>query len=149
MPELPEVEHAARTLAAQIIGRKIVTVTRLDWERMVEIPAVEQFLTLLEGREILAVSRRAKWILLTLDSGWTLALHLRMSGYITVHGPEAQPDTYTHLVLLLDDGRQVFFHDTRKFGRARLLDGAGLAALDTAHGVEPFSDAFTPSALAA
>lgn len=148
MPELPEVEHAARTLAAQVIGRKIVTVTRLDWERMVEIPAVEQFLTVLEGREIRAVSRRAKWILLTLDSGWTLALHLRMSGYITVHGPEAQPDIYTHLVLLLDDERQVFFHDTRKFGRARLLDADGLAALDAAHGVEPLSDLFTPELLA-
>jgi formamidopyrimidine-DNA glycosylase len=148
MPELPEVEHAARTLGDQIVGRRIVAVTRLDWERMVETPAVEQFLTLLEGREVLAASRRAKWILLTLDSGWTLALHLRMSGYITVHGPDAQPDAHTHLVLLLDDGRQVFFHDTRKFGRARLLDGAGLAELHAAHGLEPLTDAFTPPALA-
>jgi formamidopyrimidine-DNA glycosylase len=148
MPELPEVEHAARGLGAQIVGRRIVAVTRLDWERMVETPAVERFVALLEGREVLAAGRRAKWILLTLDEGWTLALHLRMSGRITVHGPEAQPDAYTHLVLLLDDGRQIFFHDTRKFGRARLLDAAGLAALDAAHGLEPLTDAFTPSTLA-
>ena len=148
MPELPEVEHAARTLGSQIAGRRIVAVTKLDWERMVETPAVEQFLALLEGREVRAVGRRAKWILLTLDGGWTLALHLRMSGYITVHGSEAQPDRYTHFVLLLDDGRQVFFHDTRKFGRARLLDDAGLATLDTAHGLEPLTDSFTPAALA-
>jgi formamidopyrimidine-DNA glycosylase len=148
MPELPEVEHAARGLGEQIVGRRIVAVTKLDWERMVETPAVERFLQLLQGREVLAAGRRAKWILLTLDEGWTLALHLRMSGAITVHGPEAQPDVYTHLVLLLDDGRQVFFHDTRKFGRARLLDADGLAALDAAHGLEPLSDAFTPAALA-
>jgi formamidopyrimidine-DNA glycosylase len=148
MPELPEVEHAARGLADQIVGRRIVGVTRLDWERMVETPVVEQFIALLEGREVLAASRRAKWILLKLDMGWTLALHLRMSGTITVHGPEAQPDAYTHLVLLLDDGRQVFFHDTRKFGRARLLDATGLAALDAAHGLEPLTDDFTPAALA-
>src|SRR5262245_23447722 len=148
MPELPEVEHAARGLGAQIVGRRIVGVTRLDWERMVEAPAVERFIALLEDREILAAGRRAKWLLLTLDAGWTLALHLRMSGAITVHGPEAQPDSYTHLVLLLDDGRQVFFHDTRKFGRARLLDAAGLAALDAAHGLEPLADGFTPAVLA-
>ncbi|HET9223211.1 MAG TPA: bifunctional DNA-formamidopyrimidine glycosylase/DNA-(apurinic or apyrimidinic site) lyase [Roseiflexaceae bacterium] len=147
MPELPEVEHAARGLGAQIVGRQIVAVTRLDWERMVETPAAEQFIALLEGREVLAAGRRAKWILLTLDAGWTLALHLRMSGAITVHGSEAQPDTYTHLVLLLDDGRQVFFHDTRKFGRTRLLDTAGLAALDAAHGLEPLTDGFTSEAL--
>ena len=147
MPELPEVEHAARSLGAQIIGRTIVAVTRLDWQRMVETPAVEQFLELLQGRQVLAAGRRAKWIVLTLDSGWALALHLRMSGSITVHAPDAQPDVYTHLVLLLDDGRQVFFHDTRKFGRARLLDRLGLAALESAHGIEPLSDAFTPTLL--
>ncbi|HJZ50174.1 MAG TPA: bifunctional DNA-formamidopyrimidine glycosylase/DNA-(apurinic or apyrimidinic site) lyase [Roseiflexaceae bacterium] len=148
MPELPEVEHAARSLGTQIVGRTIVAVTRLDWQRMVETPAVEQFVELLQGRQILAAGRRAKWIVLTLDGGWSLALHLRMSGSITVHGPDAQPDIYTHLVLLLDDGRQVFFHDTRKFGRARLLDSAGMAALESAHGVEPLSDAFTPQLLA-
>jgi formamidopyrimidine-DNA glycosylase len=148
MPELPEVEHAARGLGAQIAGRRIIAVTRLDWERMVETPAVERFIALLEGRMVLAASRRAKWILLTLDDGWTLALHLRMSGTVSVHGSAAQPDAYTHLVLLLDDGRQVFFHDTRKFGRARLLDAVGLAALDAAHGIEPLADAFTPSVLA-
>src|SRR6476619_6847955 len=147
MPELPEVEHAARSLGAQIIGHKIIAVTRLDWQRMVETPAVEQFLELLQGRQVLAASRRAKWIVLTLDRGWTLALHLRMSGSISVHPPDAQPDVYTHLVLLLDDGRQVFFHDTRKFGRARLLASLGLAALESAHGIEPLSDAFTPTLL--
>jgi formamidopyrimidine-DNA glycosylase len=104
---------------------------------------------MIQGREVRAVGRRAKWIVITLDDGWTLALHLRMSGSIRVHGPDAQPDVYTHLVLLLDDGRQVFFHDTRKFGRARLLDAAGVAALDSAHGVEPLTDEFTPELLGA
>ncbi len=85
---------------------------------MAETPAVAQFLELLQGPQVLAAGRGTKWIVLTLDSGWTLALHLRMSGSVTVHAPDAQPDVYTHLVLLPDDGRQVFFHDTRKFGRA-------------------------------
>ena len=147
MPELPEVEHAARSLAEQILGRRIIAVTKLDWERMVETPAIDQFLDLVQNREVQAVGRRAKWIVLTLDGGWTLALHLRMSGSVTVEQADAQPDAYTHLVLLLDNGQQMFFHDTRKFGRARLLDAPGLSALDTAHGVEPLTDDFTPEAL--
>jgi formamidopyrimidine-DNA glycosylase len=147
MPELPEVQHAADTLAAQIVGSRIAAVTRLDWPRMVETHAPEAFAALLAGREVRDVTRRAKWILLHLDGGLTLALHLRMSGYIAVYGPDAAPDQYTHLALRLDDGRQVFFHDTRKFGRARLLDAAGLASLGEAHGPEPLDAAFTPAEL--
>ncbi len=147
MPELPEVEHAARSLADQLVGSQIAGVARLDWERMVETPPADAFRALLEGRSVLAVGRRAKWIVVTLDDGWTLALHLRMSGAITVEPAEAEPDRHTHLVLHLTDGRQVFFHDTRKFGRARLLDPAGLAELDLVHGVEPLGEAFTPALL--
>lgn len=148
MPELPEVQHAADTLAAQIAGARIAAVARLDWPRMVESHAPDEFAALLEGRAVLGASRRAKWLLVQLDGGLTLALHLRMSGYLAVYGPEAEPDRHTHLVLRLEDGRQVFFHDTRKFGRARLLDAAGVAALGGAHGPEPLDDSFTPEELA-
>jgi len=148
MPELPEVQHAADSLGIQIAGARIATVERLDWPRMVETPAPEEFIVWLAGREIRGWGRRAKWILLELDGGWTLALHLRMSGSLTVHPADTEPDRHTHLVLRLTDGRQIFFHDTRKFGRARLLDAAGLAMLNDAHGDEPLSEAFTVERLA-
>lgn len=67
MPELPEVETAARTLAPQLAGRRIIAIERLDWERMIETPSVEAFYAALPGSTVLAVSRRAKWLLLTLD----------------------------------------------------------------------------------
>jgi formamidopyrimidine-DNA glycosylase len=149
MPELPEVETAARDLAAQVAGCTIVAIEKLDWERMVETPEPAQFRVLLPGRRIGAVGRRAKWLLLTLDAGWTLALHLRMSGSVSVCPAEEAADSYTHLVLLLEDGRRIFFRDVRKFGRVRLLDAAGLAALDQQHGLEPLGEQFTPAALAA
>lgn len=132
----------------QITGARIVCVERLDWPRMVETPAPDEFIALLAGRQVRGWGRRAKWILLALDNGWTLALHLRMSGSLTVHPADAEPDKHTHLALRLEDGRQMFFRDPRKFGRARLLDAAGLAALNAAHGVEPLSDAFTVEYLA-
>jgi formamidopyrimidine-DNA glycosylase len=96
----------------------------------------------LPGRHIAAIGRRAKWLLFTLDAGWTLALHLRMSGSVSVRTADEPADSYTHLVLTLDDGRRLFFRDIRKFGRARLLDAAGLAALDASLGPEPLSDSF-------
>jgi formamidopyrimidine-DNA glycosylase len=148
VPELPEVETAARNLAAQVTGCMIVAIEKLDWERMIETPEPAQFRALLPGRRIEAVGRRAKWLLLTLDAGWTLALHLRMSGSVSVRPAEEAADSYTHLVLLLDDGRRIFFRDVRKFGRARLLDTTGLAALDRQHGPEPLGEQFTPAALA-
>ena len=148
MPELPEVEIAARSLAPQVIGRIIVGIERLDWERMVETPELERFYAILPGRQILAVGRRAKWIILSLDRAWSLAIHLRMSGRLSVETADATPRHHVHLVLALDDGRRICFDDERKFGRVRLLDPAGLAALDATHGPEPLADSFTPLLLA-
>ncbi len=148
MPELPEVETAARSLAPQVQGRRIVGVERLDWERMVETPDPLAFRELVVGRRILRARRRAKWVLLDLDEGWTLAIHLRMSGNLTVRGPADAARPHVHLVLTLDDGRRIFFDDERKFGRVRLLDAAGLATLDAAHGPEPLDEAFTAAELA-
>lgn len=143
MPELPEVETAARDLAAQVVEQRIATITKFDWERMLETPDPDVFRGLLPGRQILAVGRRAKWLLLMLDGDWTLAVHLRMSGSLTVQVPTAGPNTHTHLVLTLEDGRHIFFHDPRKFGRVRLMDANGMAELGSRLGPEPLSDSFT------
>lgn len=148
MPELPEVETVARSLAPQVVGRTITSVERLDWERMVETPPADIFRELIVGRSIRAVRRRSKWLLIDLDAGWVLAVHLRMSGKLIVHGPADEPRKHVHLVLGLDDGRRIFFDDERKFGRVRLLDAAGLAALDAAHGPEPLEPEFTAAELA-
>lgn len=148
MPELPEVETAARSLAPQVEGRLIMAVERLDWERMVETPAADVFREVVVGRQILRVHRRAKWVLLSLDAGWTLAIHLRMSGNLTVQGPDTPARSHVHLVLRLSDGGRIFFDDERKFGRVRLLDASGLAALDAAHGPEPLDERFTVAELA-
>lgn len=147
MPELPEVETVARTLAPQIVGKRIVDIERLDWERMVETPPVADFRALLPGRAILDVGRRAKWVLITLDAGWTLAVHLRMSGNLIVVEADYEADHHTHLILALDSGQRILFRDIRKFGRVRLLDQHGLAQLSASHGHEPLTDDFTVATL--
>lgn len=152
MPELPEVETIARDLATQLPGRTIVAVEKLDWERMVETHAPPAFQATLAGRTMQRVGRRAKWLLLTLDGGWTLALHLRMSGRVGIQCSNPSADRHTHLVLALDvldeeRGRFLSFRDPRKFGRVRLLEPGGLEALHTAYGPEPLSDHFHPADL--
>jgi formamidopyrimidine-DNA glycosylase len=148
MPELPEVETIARNLALHLPQRRIVGIANLDWPRMIETPDVPLFEGIIVGRTICAVGRRAKWLLLSLDSEWTLAIHLRMSGRLTVVGGDVPIDKHTHLALALDTNHVLHFRDPRKFGRVRLLDAEGLATLDAAYGIEPLSDAFTVDCLA-
>ncbi len=143
MPELPEVETVRRSLREALRGRRIVEVTRIAWPRTIAEPPPETFRELLRDRAVLDVDRRGKYVLLRLDHDETLVVHLRMTGRLTVAPAGDEPDAHTHIVLRLDDGRQLMFRDTRKFGRIWLLDGEGLASLEGKLGPEPLDDALT------
>lgn len=146
MPELPEVETICRQLAPEIEGRRIERAEVLDerWSRPESPAAIERGC---EGRRIESVARRGKYILLGLDDGATLLMHLRMTGNLLLGERRAggsrlyepAPDeTYLRARLTLDDGRALRFTDPRRFGHAVLL-GAGEADpyLDERLGVEP------------
>lgn len=143
MPELPEVETVRRSLATALAGRRITGCPHLSWERTVATPTPEQFCTLLHDRPILAVDRRAKYVVIRLDRDEALVIHLRMSGQLTVQPADAVPDKHTHVVFDLDDGRHLQFRDPRKFGRIWLLDREGLNLLDRKLGPEPLDEALT------
>ena len=80
-------------------GRRIVAVERLDHPAMVMLTRADAFIAALRGRRIEAVERRAKWILVRLDAGLTLAVHLRMTGVLRAAEATRRPDAHTHLVL--------------------------------------------------
>lgn len=143
MPELPEVETVRRSLAGVLTGRHIAETTRISWERTIAEPAPELFRELLRDRLITGVDRRAKYLIIRLDHDEALVVHLRMTGRLTIEDDRAEPDGHTHVVLRLDGGGQLFFHDTRKFGRLWLLDREGLAVLDRRLGPEPLDEALT------
>ena len=142
MPELPEVETVARGLRA-VQGRRIVAV-RVDWERTV-VPPPPAFEARLLGQRILAVRRRGKWLVLSLEGGAGLLVHLRMSGRLLLESGGVEEDPHTRVVLGLDDGRRLRFSDPRKFGRMVLTEDpeAVLGAL----GPEPLGEDFTPRRL--
>lgn len=144
MPELPEVETLRGGLAGAILGRRITAVAVR--ERRLRRPLAPGFRAALVGRRIDAVRRRAKYLLLDLDDGTTWLVHLGMSGTLVVLPADAPHRTHTHVVVTLDDGCTLRFHDPRRFGMMRV---APVAALDEIRdlGVEPLGDAFSAELL--
>jgi len=113
VPELPEVETTRRGIEPHVTGVKIreVIVRRKDLRQ-----PVSESLTSLEGRKIKAVKRRSKYLLLEIDDGTTLLIHLGMSGSLRVIDPAADWKTHDHVALTLSNGKQLRFHDPRRFG---------------------------------
>lgn len=117
MPELPEVETIVRQLRARgVEGREILSV-KVNWARTVEPLSVSRFSKALRKKTIVAISRTGKWMLFALNSGKTIMVHLRMSGSFSM-----SPGAYDRIVLELSDGLTLYYRDTRKFGRWKLVD---------------------------
>jgi formamidopyrimidine-DNA glycosylase len=113
VPELPEVETTRRGIEPHTVGRRIVALQlyepRLRWRVPDELPA------LVAGQRILHTKRRAKYLLLELESG-TLLLHLGMSGSLRVLPADTECLTHDHFDLALDSGKTLRFNDPRRFG---------------------------------
>ena len=145
MPELPEVEQAARTLGAQITGATFDGTVRVSWSRTIHDVPSDGLGAQLAGLSVTGWQRRAKWIVLPLSNGMTFVAHLRMTGRFAVLPRDDADDPQQRVAFGLTDGREVRFIDQRKFGRIRLLSAPELATLDADHGPEPFDNALTPA----
>lgn len=145
MPELPEVETIARDLDAQLVGRRIMDVA-VSWERSVDGCAIDAFCAQLWGRQIIRVGRRGKYLVFHLDGGLFMLVHLRMTGQFLLCPLSPDEQKHVRVAFELDDGRQLCFRDTRKFGRIYLVrdQEARLGKL----GPEPLSPEFNEGAFA-
>lgn len=149
MPELPEVENVRRSLSAAVAGATIAAVRLGAFTGCIAAPAPDEFVARVTGRRITGFGRRGKYLLIALDNGDTIAVHLRMTGELAVTSPEAPTGKHHHLTFVLDDGRELRFSDTRKFGRLTLLTPDEAAELDRSLGPEPLDDRFTAERFAA
>ena len=151
MPELPEVETVVRGLRPCLEGRRLA---RVEQRRAnLRFPFPENFVQRLEGRRVLRIDRRAKYILMHLDDDQVLLCHLGMSGRMTVSnstGAGAPPDKHDHVILTTDEGREVRFNDARRFGIMDLVSEAALAdhPLLAGLGPEPLGNDFNGPELA-
>lgn len=153
MPELPEVETVRRGLMPRLVGRRIVRLQQRRADLRVPLPA--RFATQVEGRTVTGIDRRAKYLLIRLDDGQTLIVHLGMSGRMTLHDADSAAshplDRHDHVVFDMDDGWQVRFNDARRFGLMVLAADETVAGHKyfKSLGPEPLDDAFTGEVLAA
>lgn len=131
MPELPEVETVRRGLDKLIVGKQIMAVDCLC-EKSLPI-ATADVNKIIVGATILAVRRRAKMLMIDLSGGYTLLIHLKMTGQMVYRG-EANwgaghpndsflgnlPDRSTRVIIRLSGDNTLFFNDQRKFGWIKL-----------------------------
>src|SRR5262245_36778440 len=149
MPELPEVETVRRGLASQIIGRTFEGVSYLEWPRTIGTPAPEELAVRIAGRRVVAVRRRAKFLVIDLDGGDHLVVHLRMTGQLSIAAGDAPRERFARVAFAFIDGDELRFSDIRRFGRIELHDAAGLAARFGDLGPEPLGDDWTEEAFVA
>ena len=169
MPELPEVETVMRGLAAVLEGHRI---TEVEQRRAgLRFPFPEDLVRRVEGRRVLSFRRRAKYMLVRLEGGESLLVHLGMSGRMVARqagapaiarlGPQgaasdarghnAPPEAHEHLVFATDHGWRVGFVDPRRFGSVDLVATAAEDdhRLLRSLGPEPLDDGFTDAVLSA
>jgi formamidopyrimidine-DNA glycosylase len=160
MPELPEVETVRRGLEPAMGGARIDSVEQRRADLRFAFPP--EFAARLTGRVIHSLGRRAKYLLLDLDDGHVLIMHLGMTGRFVVEhdGVVARPGAFhheatrhiahDHVVFHLSNGMRVTYNDVRRFGYMDLLPRAQLET--SAHfkdmGVEPLGNELTPDVLA-
>ena len=150
MPELPEVEVVRRDLEREVVGKRIKGV-EVDGMRSVRRHHNrKQFITRLEGKKIIGVERRGKYLLCRLEGGDVLIIHLGMSGQL-LRAKTARETCgkHTHVVITFTQGGQLRFVDPRTFGemfvteadalnKVSELNHLGLDPLETAMSWEQF-----------
>jgi formamidopyrimidine-DNA glycosylase len=162
VPELPEVETVCRQLDPELRGGRIERLEVLDarWCRPAPPARLQRAV---RGATIAGLGRRGKYLLLGLDKERTLVMHLRMTGNLVLvegerkldpsegmrlyEGERSVSERHLRARFLLDDGRELWFTDPRRFGEAFLIDDANLEQRFARIGVEPLSAEFTPEVL--
>lgn len=150
MPELPEVETVCRSLRQTVLDTQIKEV-QVYLPRLIQQLEVDDFTQRLSGDRFSGVRRRGKYILLDLDSGQTLVVHLRMTGKLLYLAGDVPREKHTHVVFTFTDCNTLCYNDVRQFGTLQLvptvscLELSGLRTL----GPEPLGTDFTEAWLCA
>ncbi|MGJ8686152.1 MAG: bifunctional DNA-formamidopyrimidine glycosylase/DNA-(apurinic or apyrimidinic site) lyase [Spongiibacteraceae bacterium] len=141
MPELPEVETVKRGIAPHLLQQDIVSV--LVRERRLRWPIDAELEGRLVGRRVLAVERRAKYLLIELSDG-VLMVHLGMSGRLYFVAADTPVGKHDHVDIVLSGGRVLRYTDPRRFGAVLWCEKTALTdhKLLQHLGPEPLTDDF-------
>jgi len=150
VPELPEVETVVRGLRPHLEGRRLVRVVQRRAD--LRFPLPDNFAARLEGRRVIGIGRRAKYILVQLEGDEILMCHLGMSGRMVLARGSGQPfEPHDHVVFETEAGETIRFNDARRFGMMDLVASDALAEhrLLRDLGPEPLGNRFDGETLAA
>jgi formamidopyrimidine-DNA glycosylase len=117
MPELPEVETIRRDLQGEVVNRKIKSVEVRNGRTVRRHASAKAFRAQLEGRSIAAINRAGTYLLLVLDDGAVLVIHLGVTGQLhKVKNVKEAKVPHTHAVITFTQGGQLRFVDPKTFG---------------------------------
>ncbi|MDD5760486.1 MAG: DNA-formamidopyrimidine glycosylase [Candidatus Pacebacteria bacterium] len=146
MPELPEVETIVRQLNKKVKSLKITKVW-FDYPKLLKGEINQQnFKEIVEGKTILKVAREGKNIIFHLSGGWSLIIHLKLTGRILVGNDDfIAEDPYVHFKMELSDGIYLALSDLRKFAKIILEKTEKIKTLEEIKklGLEPLAKDFT------
>jgi formamidopyrimidine-DNA glycosylase len=144
MPELPEVETTCRGIEPHIVSATVIKVVIRQHQLRWLIP--DHLVTSLTGRALLAVERRAKYILLKFEHG-ELVIHLGMSGSLRVLKEPRVAEKHDHFDMVLDNGATLRLTDPRRFGAVLWQSEQHPLSILQKMGPEPLTSAFNIDAL--
>jgi formamidopyrimidine-DNA glycosylase len=120
VPELPEVETIRRGLIPRLVGCRINHVVLSNRRLRLPVPRAK-LKRWVQGSQVESIERRAKYLLVNMDSGAVLVLHLGMTGRLAFFANGTRRRAHDHLRFLLDSGLELRFNDVRRFGSVQVL----------------------------
>lgn len=147
MPELPEVETIRSQLGKLIVGKKIIKV-EVSLPKMVKL-SLDKFRKFVVGSKIKSVRRRAKILIIGLSSGWSILIHLKLSGRLIFRKKgetlRDEDKKWNHLIYYFSDTSRLFHNDLRQFGYVKLVETDKLTEFFAKEklGPEPLQKNFT------
>ncbi len=144
MPELPEVETIKNQLEKKIVGKKIKAV-KINLPRLIQGTTVKEFEKNVIGAKIKKISRRAKLLIIELSTGYSLVIHLKLTGRIIFRKKLEKEDEKSHLIYEFADKTILLHHDFRQFGWVKLIKTEDLEKYfqKEGFGPEPLEKDFT------
>lgn len=140
MPELPEVETVKESLKLRLNGRKIMSASVL-WDNIIAYPEKELFIKNIGNQIINDIKRRGKFLVFDLDDYYLLS-HLRMEGKYFFKNSSDDILKHEHVIFKLDNGEELRYMDTRKFGKMYLIKKEDINEIGPLKdlGLEPWDD---------
>ena len=142
MPEIAEVETVRNTLKNIILNKKIVDVN-IIYPKIIESD-IKDFKDILIGRKFIDIDRIGKWLMFDLNDYYLLS-HLRMEGKYFVKKSTDDIIKHEHIIISFEDGTDLRYHDTRKFGRMNLVKKSDIDKVEAIkkQGIEANSEKLT------